>query len=157
MRGELPVRPGYDSYQPYPSTRDMNRVDAVTLHYTAGPVGQTWLQIANYQIGPEPRDKFPAIAYHMGVDEVGDYHLFHDLDRYVWHSAGPGANETSIGIVYTGTSRPNPRQIEGLRAALNYCEDVLGRLLKLRGHKDNYATECPGPFWPAWKSEIRPG
>lgn len=90
------------------------------------------------------------------VDEVGDFHLLHDLDVRVWHNGGYLRNETAVGLCYTGNYEPNPAQRRGLREAIRWCERRLGRSLFVSGHKDTYATACPGPTWPAWKSEVLP-
>lgn len=129
-------------------------MNSVTIHYTAGPATQTWAQVAAYQVGPSAQEQFPAIAYHLGVDWEGEVAYLQDLDRRVWHSAAPGANNTSVGIVYTGNVRPNDRQIAGLKAAIAFCEQQLGRSLTIYGHKDSYPTQCPGALWPGWKDEL---
>lgn len=147
------MRPGYDRGNPY-QPRDVSRVKGVTIHYTASPPSTTILAIANYQTGPGAQESFPGIAYHLVVDEVGDVHLCQDLDRYVWHSAGPGANDATIGLCYTGNHEPNEAQLQGLRSAIKWCEAQLGRSLTIHGHKDNYATACPGPTWPSWKEKV---
>lgn len=126
------------------------------IHYTAGNATARIYDIAAYQVGPTAQAAFPAIAYHLMVDAVGDVHLLHDLTRRVWHNAGWLRNETAIGICYIGNYEPNPAQKRGLRQAIRWCQEQLGRALSVQGHKDTYATACPGPTWPGWKEEILP-
>jgi hypothetical protein len=128
----------------------------VDIHYTAGPATSRIYDIAAYQVGPTAQADFPAIAYHLMVDDVGDVHLLNDLNRRVWHNAGWLRNEVAIGICYTGNHEPNAAQKRGLRQAIEWCQQQLGRGLFVRGHKDTYATACPGPTWPGWIGEILP-
>jgi len=128
----------------------------VDIHYTASPAAVSIRSIAMYQTGPTAQLDFPAIAYHLMVDEVGDIHLLHDLDIRVWHNGGPQRNERAVGLCYTGDYAPNELQMKGLREAVRWCEQQLGRKLEVRGHKDTYATACPGPFWPGWRPEVIP-
>ena len=88
------------------------------------------------------------------VDEVGDYHLLHDLDRRVWHNGAPGRNESAVGICYIGNTEPNDEQIQGIKRAIAYSENQLQKKLGVYGHKDNYATACPGATWPQWKVKL---
>ena len=154
LRGELPVRTGYNKDQPYPP-RDVNAVTAVDIHYTASAPSTSILAIAQYQIGPQAQEAFPAIAYHFMIDEVGDYHLLHDLDRRVWHNGAPNRNNIAIGICYIGNTQPNDAQIKGMQNAITYSEQQLGRDLTISGHRDTYATQCPGNSWPVWKSKLK--
>lgn len=153
MRGKLPVRAGYDQRNPYPQ-RDLSRVDSIDFHYTAGSPSSTVLAIAQYQTGSGSHEAFPAIAYHIVVDGSGTPHLCHDLDRRVWHNGGSGRNERAIGICYTGNIQPSSVQLKGLKEARLWCEEQISRKLTLQGHKDTYATACPGPAWPNWKSSV---
>ncbi len=128
----------------------------MTIHYTASPPTTKILNIALYQIGPNAQEDFPAIAYHFMIDDVGDYHILHDLDRRVWHSGAPGANNTKVGICYIGNHTPNQMQLDGIKKAIQYSQNELGKTLSIEGHKYRYATSCPGPTWPGWKKEITP-
>ena len=90
------------------------------------------------------------------IDHVGDVHLLHDLDRRVWHSGAPGANDTKVGICYIGDQEPNELQMEGIKQAILHAQNELGRSLLIDGHKDKYPTACPGPTWPNWRDKITP-
>ena len=88
------------------------------------------------------------------IDEVGDYHWLHDLDRRVWHNGAPGRNEKAIGICYIGNTEPNASQLSGMKKAIKFCETQLGIKLNIQGHKDAYATQCPGLTWDKWKIKL---
>ena len=151
-RGRLPTRLGA---APYPR-RNIALVNGGRIHYTAGSTSSTTLAIAQYQTGPDAQEDFPAIAYHYLVEGNGSVHWCHDLDVRVWGSGAPGSNERDVHVCYTGDREPNGVQLKGIQNALRHAQSVLGRSLMIGGHKDNYATSCPGPTWPQWKAAILP-
>lgn len=110
---------------------------------------------------PSDGTKFWAIAYTIVITQDGSVNLCHDLGDRPWHSAavvgGKGRNYTHVGICYTGNMEPNAAQLVGIRGAIQYVQDELGRALSVEGHRDApYATACPGPKWPAWKAAVLP-
>jgi hypothetical protein len=164
LRGDLPTLGPPWEIRAYHS-RPLDGIDGVTLHYTGAPTGQSARAIAEYQISPAAKKQtgagqpFPAIAYTILVTGDGVPNLCHDLDRRVWHSAavvgGVARNLSHVGICYTGDQAPNDAQIRGLATAIRWCEEQLGRPLAIEGHRDPpYATPCPGPQWPTWRSKV---
>lgn len=169
MRGKLPTLnlvgwPGSHTYYP----RDLAGVTGVTIHYTGGSFLATPEAIALYQISPSaaqqtgaiPAQPFPGIAYHLFVEDDGKVSLCWDLETRVWHSAavvgGIARNASHVGICYAGSYEPSVAQREGIRRAITWCEQQLGRTLTVEGHRDVYPTACPGPTWPNWRSEVLP-
>lgn len=163
QRGNLPVLTGSWPTMAY-HDRPLIGIEGCTIHYTAGPVGQSIRQIAEYQISNQAiaqtgaGQPFPAIAYTLAVDEFGVVHICHDINKRTWHSGavvdGRARNATHIGIVYTGKVRPNSEQVIGIATAIDWCEKQLGRELLYEGHMDAMATSCPGPDWPDWRVDI---
>lgn len=150
-RGTLPTRPGAT---PYPK-RSLAAVNRFRVHYTAGVTLTTVDNVAAYQTGPGSHEAFPEIAYHLCVDGWGVVSWCHDFNVRVWGSAQPGSNERDIHCVYTGLFEPNGEQMPGIKHALAWAEQEMGMTLELLGHKDGYATSCPGPTWPDWKDQLR--
>lgn len=151
MRGQLPTR-GVARY----SLRPMAPVDTFCVHYTAAPPERTVLDIANYQVNVQTGDLFPEIAYHLFIEKDGTVIWCHDLNKRVWGSGQPGMNERAVHCCYSGNYTPTPEQLVGLAKARQFCQYSLleGRRLVVQGHKDGYATACPGPTWPQWKDQI---
>lgn len=152
IRGTLPTRPGY---APYPR-RNINAVDSVDIHYTAGPYTSSTYDIAAYQTGPTAQLDFPEIAYHLMVEADGTVYWCHDLNKRTWHNGASGRNERAVGICFVGNGTPLEAQKVGIRQAIQWSQEHLGRQLAVSGHKDTYPTACPGAAWPSWKSEILP-
>lgn len=149
VRGKLPTRAGAAAY-PVRTTL----VDMFTIHYTAGPPTQTVLAVANYQVGSTAQLPFPAIAYHLYVEQDGKVYWCHAFNVRTWGSDGAGINDRAVHCCYAGDVEPTAKQIEGINNALAFSENTLGKPLSIRGHKDDDATQCPGPKWATWKSRI---
>jgi hypothetical protein len=156
LRGRLPTRPGAKPYY----SREIHGLVGATIHYTAGSPQASVEDVARYQVGSNAQEAFPAIAYHLIIPAAGYVVLCHDLSTRVWHSGavvnGVARNTSHIGICYIGNREPSLAQLAGIRGALRWCEQQLGRPLEhIEGHRDApYATACPGPTWPFWRDEI---
>lgn len=153
----LPMSGSYDTVRRNIfGPRNLAGITMATLHYTASPANLTIAQIAASQLQRDaaPGEKFPGLAYTYIVGGDGTPYQAWDLDVRVWHSAARGKNSESVGICYVGDRAPTDAQIQGLRACIAHAEATLGRKLKVGGHKDDYATECPGPLWPQWRDAV---
>lgn len=159
LRGQLPVlrdRGNHWQQMDY-SVRSLSEIDAATVHYTASPPGATVANIASYQISDQAIPQtgvdqpFPGIAYHYVVDGAGVPHRCWDLGKRTWHA--PGHNDDSLAICFIGDRAPSPAQVLGIAKCHVDAEWLLGWALAVRGHKDDYATSCPGG-WPDWKPDL---
>lgn len=150
-REALPTR---DGQRPYPKRPTGSTPDLYVLHYTASPPETTVEAVAAFQTGPNAPLDFPAIAYHLVVDDQGALSWCHSFDVRVWGSDGVGVNERAVHACYTGNSEPSDLQLAGLRAGLLLAEREISRSLTVEGHKDRSRTACPGPTWPAWRSAL---
>ena len=112
-------------------------------------------------MGPSAQEQFPAIAYTIVVTGDGAVNICHDLTVRCWHSGavvnGVSRNVSHVGICYTGNVQPNSEQIEGLRRAIGWVEQQLGRRLTVEGHRSVYATACPGPTMDQWLPLVKGG
>ena len=50
----------------------------------------------------------------------------------------------------SGSTRPTSDQLNGLRDAIEYCRRQGPAGQEIKGHRDGYATDCPGPVLYAW-------
>lgn len=151
MRGKLPRR----GAQVYPQ-RDLTKVDTFCVHYTGAPPERNVMGVAKYQTTTQTGDLFPEIAYHLFIEKSGEVVWCHDLNKRTWGSGQPGMNERAVHVCYSGNHSPNPEQLLGLHKARNFSQYSIlqGKILEVKGHKDGYATQCPGPLWPQWKDQI---
>ena len=163
MRGLLPANGVYD-------LRSIESIQGITIHWTASPVASGVAavgHIAREQLkrvaDPNTGEKFRAIAYTLIVDGAGQLYLCHDLKVRTWHSGarvnGISRNVSHVGVCYIGDVEPNEAQLMGLKKAIEWVRDSIALdtawPLAIEGHRDApYATACPGPTWPAWKSRL---
>ncbi|MGA5820793.1 GH25 family lysozyme [Kitasatospora sp. NPDC094028] len=50
----------------------------------------------------------------------------------------------------SGSTEPTPEQLQGLRDAIEYCQQHGPAGPEIKGHKDGYQTDCPGSPLYAW-------
>src|SRR5690606_6603240 len=76
---------------------------------------------------------------------------------------GPGLNTghyAVLGLVgSSGLVVPPDDMLHGIRDAIEYLREVGGAGPEIKGHRDGYATECPGEHLYAWvrRGAPRPG
>lgn len=152
VRGKLPKRTPSSTYP----LRSLPLVNTLCIHYTAAPPERTVQDIATYQTTVQTGDLFPEIAYHLFVEQTGLLVWCHDANKRVWGSGQAGMNEKAIHICYSGNTAPNEAQIDGLQRGKIFAQYSMltGTHLQVVGHKDGYATQCPGATWDTWKSRI---
>lgn len=107
------------------------------LHHTAGPESQTPRQIQAFHQGPSRG--WNDIGYHYLIDKNGV--VYEGRGREVWGAHSPGKNhEPSVALIGTyQTTRPSEAQ----HWAVYELHDFLGTH-KVRGHRENTSTSCPG-------------
>ena len=140
--------------------RSLADITGITLHYTAGSDSDTVFSVAQYQTSEAARAQtgnntpFPGLAYTLFVESTGKTSLAHDLTVECWHSSGAGRNHNYVGICFAGNGNPSEQQMTAMAQAIGWVQRQLGRKLVIEGHKDAYATACPGPGWPGWKQTV---
>lgn len=154
FRGQLPVRKGT---QGYPS-RPLEKIDTVVIHYSGVNSDSSALDIARYQTTKTTGDLFPECAYSFVIRWNGRIEQCHDLETRSWHAGGKN-NDTGIGVCLPGNGWPTPDQLDSTAALIWSLNRALGRggdspLLRVAGHKEVSATQCPGPQWALWKEEL---
>lgn len=107
------------------------------LHHTAGPESQTPAQIQAFHQGPSRG--WSDVGYHYLIDSEGT--VYEGRGREVWGAHSPGKNhEASVALIGDySTKRPSDEQH---RAVYDLLEFLGAR--KVRGHRENTSTSCPG-------------
>ncbi|MFE9254026.1 peptidoglycan-binding protein [Streptomyces sp. NPDC006879] len=90
------------------------------------------------------------VGYSFVVDQAGTIY-----EGRGWSLQGahcPGHNRSGFGIqVSIGTGqKPSAKALAAVRALYDEACRRTGRILAKKGHKDGYATACPGPDLYAW-------
>jgi hypothetical protein len=155
LRGKLPT-----NHEAEYAKRSLADITGVTLHYTAMAPTVEVYAVASYQTSEAARGQtgagvpFPGLAYTLFVELNGKTTLAWDLDVATWHNSAYNRNTTNVGICYAGDVAPSEEQITAMAQSIGWLQKQLGRQLGIDGHKDTYATECPGASWPAWKQKV---
>lgn len=151
--------------------RDPSLIDDLIVHHSDGrePTSEIDALAAISEIDTFHRDVrgWPGIAYHLAVWRDCLF-MLRPYNRNGWHSAGMDidprngigdGNDHGIAVVLLGTytdHEPDATALRTIAEAKARAEDCLGRLLRLSGHQDWWATACPGNGWPAWRRKIVP-
>lgn len=107
------------------------------VHHTAGPESQTPAQIQAFHQGPSRG--WNDIGYHYLVNYAGT--VYEGRGREVYGAHSPGKNgEPSIALIGDYSKK---RPSEAQKRAVYELRDYLG-VNRIRGHRDNTATSCPG-------------
>ncbi|MFF9261990.1 peptidoglycan-binding protein [Streptomyces longwoodensis] len=96
------------------------------------------------------------VGYNFVVDQAGNIYEGRGWSRQGAHC--PGHNISGIGVqVAIGKGQqPSAAALAACRALYDEACRKTGRTLAKRGHKDGYATECPGPELYEWVHDGMP-
>ena len=115
----------------------------ITIHHTAANKDQSLESIAKFHV--EKRG-YPAIAYHIAINEEGDIHFLNEIEKRTYHDSGQNTN--SIGIVLVGNyeeNEPSEEMIESVELITDaLCKTV--KIIGIRAHRDTSPTLCCGKF-----------
>ena len=136
----------------------MRALDTIIVHYSATPAKRpvTVEEIRRWHKARKP--PFKDIGYHFVVQRDGTVETGRPLAKVGAHVTGH--NKRTVGVCYVGglvngkgADTRTPKQRE---AVYRLCRDLIAAYgpMKVLGHRDLGATECPGydvaPDWAAW-------
>lgn len=152
--------------------RPLSWIEAIYVHHDAGPFTSPWPVRERARIAQVRRDHrgqgWEDLAYHLYVFPSGRVYLCGDLDTIRYATAGPDDpitpqvisrhNERGVAMVLAGDfthASPGETQLAGARAAIAWVQQQVGRALPVRGHREVYATDCPGDTWDQWREHLQ--
>ncbi|WP_406113938.1 LysM peptidoglycan-binding domain-containing protein [Kitasatospora purpeofusca] len=121
------------------------------IHYDGGtPVSRTGNAIPRAIESEHLGNGWSGIGYHFVVDQAGNIY-----EGRGWSYQGahcPNHNRSGIGvqIAIGGDQAPTDAALRSARALYDEACARTGRRLAMRGHRDGFATECPGRRLYAW-------
>lgn len=131
--------------------RQLNQIQQIVVHHSAGPLTQTIRDIARYHVGPNHvcSSGCPGILYHFAITRNAKAYQVNDLETIAWHLAGQ--NTKSVGIVLIGNYDQYPAtdtQLRALRKVIRAIEKKVGRQLLVTDHgmECGGCTDCPGDY-----------
>ncbi|MCD2462468.1 peptidoglycan-binding protein [Streptomyces sp. MBT42] len=121
------------------------------VHYDGGhPVGRTGNAVPKAIESVHINQGWSGVGYNFVIDQAGNIY-----EGRGWNLQGahcPGHNVSGIGvqIAIGGDQEPSDKALAACRALYDEACRKTGRTLAKKGHKDGFATACPGPKLYAW-------
>lgn len=146
--------------------RTLPSARGVKIHYMGSPVNvalmndhaRCALLVRSVQNAHMDDNGWSDIAYNFLVCPHGE--VFEGRGIYVESAAnGPGLNKGHFAVAAllgnAGLTHPTNAMLHGLRDAIEFLREH-GAGNEIRGHRDGYSTDCPGPVLYAWVREGAP-
>lgn len=140
-------RKGWNARAPRSRTRaSWSQRSEFIVHYSEGPKTQTVRAIQDFHMDG---NGWSDIGYNFLVDYKGRIY-----EGRGWLTVGahaPGHNTSGIGVCMIGRNGDDtPAAKRAIRWLYDQASKKAGRKLTMLGHKDVYATSCPGTRLHAW-------
>jgi hypothetical protein len=118
----------------------------VIVHYSEGPTTQSVRSIQDFHLNGRG---WSDIGYNFLVDTTG--RIYEGRGWLVVGAHAPDHNTSGIGVCMIGRDGDaTPAAKRAIRAVYDEACRRTGRTLAKRGHRDVYATSCPGNELHAW-------
>ncbi|MFG2209951.1 peptidoglycan-binding protein [Streptomyces sp. NPDC048638] len=121
------------------------------IHYDGGdPVTRTGIAVPQAIERTHRAQGWAGIGYNFVIDQGGT--VFEGRGWTLQGAHCPGHNVSGLGvqIAIGGDQAPSEAALRSARALYEEACRRTGRTLAKKGHKDGFATECPGPRLYAW-------
>ena len=139
---------------PYASPRAGVKVHYLGTKYTFGAHDTCPPYVRRIQASHMDGDGWSDIGYSFVVCEHGYVFEGRGLERRNSANGDVPLNEAHYAVCgllgSTGSTTPTPEQLNGLRDAIDHCREHGPAGSQVKGHRDGYSTECPGPVLYAW-------
>lgn len=151
-RKEWNARKPKGSYSPMPSTPS-----GIKIHYTGGREdflmavdhGLCIKRVRSVQNGHMDGNGWTDIGYSFVVCPHGTVFEGRGLGN-VPAANGPGLNSGHYAVLMlvgsAGLTKPTEEMIRGVRKCIAYIRSKTGTGREIAGHRDGYATDCPGVY-----------
>lgn len=142
---------GAKSWNGAPAAIALSRRTEFFVHYDGGtPITRTGYAIMRAIEAEHMGQGWAGVGYNFVVDQAGNVY-----EGRGWSLQGahcPNHNITGIGvqIAVGGNQEPSAKALAACRALYEEACKKTGRTLAKRGHKDGFATACPGTKLYAW-------
>ncbi len=139
---------------PYAGPRAGVKVHYLGTQYDFGAHDTCPAYVRRLQASHMDDDGWSDIGYSFVVCEHGFVFEGRGLNRRNSANGDVPLNEAHYAVCglvgSSGSTEPTPDQLNGLRDAIEYCEQQGPAGAEIKGHQDGYSTDCPGPALYAW-------
>lgn len=142
---------GAKAWNGTPNSVSLSRRTEYYVHYDGGtPVTRTGYAIMRAIEAEHRGQGWAGVGYNFVVDQAGNIY-----EGRGWNLQGahcPDHNISGIGvqIAIGGSQEPSAKALAACRALYQEACKKTGRALAKRGHRDGFATACPGTKLYAW-------
>lgn len=134
-----------------PATVALSQRSEFFIHYDgAAHITRTGYAIPRAIEAEHFGNGWSGIGYNFVVSQAGEIFEGRGWTRQGAHCPGHNVSGLGVQIAIGGDQEPTAKALAAARALYEEACDKTGRRLAKKGHKDGYATACPGTKLYAW-------
>lgn len=127
------------------------------IHYDGGhPVSRTGNAVPQAIDRQHQNQGWAGIGYNFVVDQNGRIYEGRGWTKQGAHCPGHNVSGIGVQIAIGGSQEPSSKALSAARALYEEACRKTGRRLSMKGHRDGFATACPGPKLYAWVQDGMP-
>ncbi|ANT41098.1 endolysin [Streptomyces phage Nanodon] len=121
------------------------------VHYDGGhPVTRTGYAVPKAIESVHINQGWSGVGYNFVVDQAGNIYEGRGWGLQGAHCPNHNVSGIGVQIAIGGDQEPSDKALAACRALYDEACRKTGRTLAKKGHKDGFATACPGPKLYAW-------
>ncbi|WP_406730771.1 peptidoglycan-binding protein [Streptomyces sp. NBC_01794] len=121
------------------------------VHYDGGtPITRTGYAIMRAIEAEHLGKGWSGVGYNFVVDQSGNIYEGRGWDLQGAHCPNHNVSGIGVQIAIGGDQEPSAKALAACRALYEVACKMTGRTLAKKGHRDGYATACPGKKLYAW-------
>ncbi|WP_328736506.1 peptidoglycan-binding protein [Streptomyces bobili] len=142
---------GARAWNSTPASVPLSKRTEFFVHYDGGtPVTRTGYAIMRAIEAGHLAQGWSGVGYNFVVDQQGNVYEGRGWNLQGAHCPGHNISGLSVQIAIGGDQKPSGRALAAARALYDEACRKTGRKLSKKGHKDGFATACPGKHLYAW-------
>ncbi|UFD97964.1 endolysin [Streptomyces phage Pablito] len=134
-----------------PSHVSLSQRTEFFIHYDGGtPITYTGVKVPQAIDRTHQNQGWAGIGYNFVVDQAGNIYEGRGWERQGAHCPNHNVSGIGVQIAIGGDQAPSDKALAAARALYDEACRKTGRTLAKKGHKDGFATACPGGKLYAW-------
>ncbi|ATE85206.1 endolysin [Streptomyces phage Esperer] len=134
-----------------PNSVSLSKRTEFFVHYDGGhPVGRTGYDVPRAIERVHLNQGWSGVGYNFVVDQAGNIYEGRGWGLQGAHCPNHNVSGIGVQIAIGGDQEPSDKALAACRALYDEACRKTGRTLAKKGHKDGFATACPGPKLYAW-------